>query len=437
MRVIVVGGGFAGVSAAIALTDAGHTVELHEVPSSLGGRAHHFPPPPGFPVPLDNAPHLFSGAYHATFALLERLGRENLFHRVDPLEIDWLLPGGSSVSLKAAPLPGPFHLLGGLLASDAFSLRAKMDLARHLLSFRDLTPGGHTVAQYLDETHADRETRKRFWEPLTRAVVNMPPEEAPLEGLTSTVPRMFLGPRHDTAFVIPRLPLSDLFGDSVSRALEQKGGRVHLKSTVESLHAHDGRVQTAQTTQGERLHADAWVLAVPPHRLTSLLPEEPWANLQGSLGTSPIVAAHFYLERPILEGHFACLDGAKFEWVFNRNRNWDLPLPGQVLSLISSSDRDLASQDLDALSDLAWRELFERLPEASGVRVLAKRANKELSATFAWTLANSAHRPTPRTPLANLFLAGDWTDTGLPATIEGAVLSGRKAADLLLDPAGR
>jgi zeta-carotene desaturase len=431
MRVIVVGGGFAGVSAAVTLADRGHAVELHEIHSALGGRAHHVPPPPGFPVPLDSGPHLFSGAYHETLDLLQKLGRENVFHWIDPLELNWLLPGGTSVSLNAVPLPAPFHLAWGLLLSDAFTFRHKCGLLSDLWSLRSIEPHGKTVAQYLDENMVAAQVRKRFWEPLTRAIINMPPELAPLEGLTSTVPRMFFGNRKDASFAVARMPLSDIFGDSVSRFLEKHQSRVFLRSIVESVQTHDGRVQSAQTNTGEKLHADAWVFAVPPARLAQLLPEVTWANHTEALGSSPIVSAHFFLDHPIWEGHFACLDGARFEWLFNRNQNWDLPIQGQVLSLLASADKDLAAKNEKDLLEIAWKELTDRCPEASGAKVLAERVTKEMNATFAWTLVNGSHRPVARTPLSNLALAGDWTATGLPATIEGAVISGRLAAESL------
>lgn len=433
MRVIVVGGGFAGVSAAVALAKSGCSVELHEKHSALGGRAHHVPPPPGFPVPLDNGPHLFSGAYRETFDLLEILGRSDAFHWMSPLRLRWLLQGDEDVSLHAAPLPSPLHLAWGLLFTDAFPVRSKIDLTRDLLALRSMETRGWTVQRFLEDRKTDAITRRRFWEPLTRAVVNMQPSQAPLEGLAAPVRRMFFGRAKDSAFAVAKVPLGEIFGDSVGRFLEQHHGRVCFRSTIENIRVQDGRVQDAQTTDGEKLRADAWVLAVLPVQLAQLLPEEPWADLSGALGASPIVSAHLHLDRPVFQGHFACLEGARFEWVFNRNLNWGLPLRGQILSFVASADPDLARSNVKDLSALALKELIERVPAAAEARILGERVTKEMSATIAWTPANTAKRPGARTPLANLALAGDWTDTGLPATIEGAVVSGRLAAETLLE----
>jgi squalene-associated FAD-dependent desaturase len=431
MRVVVVGGGFAGISAAVTLAEQGHGVELHETRATLGGRVHHGPPPAGFPVPLDNGPHLFSGAYHETFSLLRRLGRDNPFHWIDPLRLDWFLPGGDMVSLKAAALPAPLHLACGLLTSNAFTFREKADLFGTLLALRRAEGKDLTIAQYLSERKCTHKTLQLFWDPFTRAVANMQPEDAPLEALTSTLPKMFFGSRRDSAFAVARVPLGDLIGESVGNFLERHGGHLALRSSVESVQVQDGKVHFAQTTSGAKLHADAWVFAVPPTRLAQLFPDEPWIPSGETLGSSPIVTAHFYLDRSVMDLHLACLPGAKFEWVFNRNRNWDLTLKGQILSLLSSADPDLAGRPEPELLDLAWRELVERCPRAAAAERLAGRVTKEMSATFAWTPASGSLRLPARTPLSNLALAGDWTATGLPATIEGAVLSGRLAAETI------
>jgi len=430
MRIIIVGGGFAGVSAAVALAEAGHQVSLHEARASLSGRVHHVPPPPGFPAPLDNGPHLFSGAYHETFSLFKKLGRENLFHWVDPLKLDWFLPGGKTVSLKAARLPAPFHLAWGLLSSNAFSFHEKSELSSTLFALRRAKPSRQTVAQFLSERKTSGNTLKLFWEPFTRAVANMPPENAPLDALTSTLPRMFLGNRRDSAFAVARVPSGDLFGDSVELFLKQHQGCLVLRSTVESIHIQSGLILSAQTATGEKLQADGWVLAVTPAHLAQLLPNEHWVPSPESLGASPIITAHFHLDRNVMAPHFACLSGSRFEWVFNRNLNWDLAIKGQLLSVLASADKSLAILPEKELLEIAWKELIERCPRAAQANRLAQRVTKEMSATFAWTPASAVLRPTAQTPIANLALAGDWTATGLPATIEGAVQSGLRAASL-------
>jgi zeta-carotene desaturase len=431
LRVIVVGGGFAGVAAAVALSEAGHRVELHEARSSLGGRSYHVPAPDGFPVPLDNGPHLFLGCYHQTFALLDKLGRDRLFHWIDPMELTWLLPGGKRVSLRAGSLPAPFHLIWGLLGSDAFPFAEKISLMKSIGRLHRLSLPGQTVAQFLSESQAGPVSRARFWGPFTRAVVNMMPEEAPLEALASALRLSFFIARRNGAFVVAKIPLGDLWGGSVGTFLAVHGGRLRLGSRVESVEIKGNRVVSACNAGGEKLEADAWVSAVPPAALLRLFPGEPWVKPLEKLGHSPMVCVHLHLDRPVLQGHLACLEGARFEFLFNRNANWDLRIPGQVLSFVGSADRDLVAKNEGELLDLARSELVARCPGASEARVLAGRVTKEMSATFAWTLTSGPLRPGAGSPLPNLALAGDWTDTGLPATIEGAVRSGISAAQSL------
>jgi len=431
MRIHVVGGGFAGVSAAVRLAESGHAVHLFESRGALGGRCNSVAPPPGFPLPLDNGPHLFMGAYHETRALLETLRIPDPFHWIDPLTLAWLLPGGRRVSLEAAPLPAPFHLLFGLLESDAFSPGDKRRLVLALVKLRFARYPGLTVVQFVKREGFGLGAQDRFWGPLTRAICNVAPEQAPLEALAEVFRKAFFGRRFDSALAVPRVPLGEILGDSVARYLADRGGEVHLREGFTAMGRDDLQL-VGQTPKAEALRADAWVLAVPPERLAALLPGELWAQPPAGLGKSPIVTAHLRLSHPVLEGHLVGLSGAAFEWVFNRNANQDLRMEGQVLSLVCSADEALAKKPESELLALAWGELRDRCPAAKKAELVAGRVTKEPAATFRLTLETAPLRPGPSTPLPKVVLAGDWTDTGLPATVEGAVLSGRMAAGNLL-----
>jgi zeta-carotene desaturase len=255
----------------------------------------------------------------------------------------------------------------------------------------------------------------------------MQPDRAPLKAMGNVIRRAFFISRGHSDLGLPARPLGEILGGSVEQALSSRDGSVRLKTGVARIEI-DGERLKGFTAQDETLEADAWVFAVPPDRLAALFPREPWAQVLPRLGKSPIVTAHLYLSRVVMDGHLIGLPGAEFEWVFNRNANWDLDIPGQVLSLVSSADKNLQACPEAELTALAFALLKDRLPGARKCELRAARVTREPAATFEWTPDSDAWRPGPSTPLPGVFLAGDWTDTGLPATLEGAVISGRRAA---------
>jgi hydroxysqualene dehydroxylase len=441
-KAIVVGGGYAGVSAATALAEAGVAVDLLESRGFLGGRVYSTAPSDPFPAQVDNGPHLFMGCYQETLRLLERLGEKDALRWIDPLGLDWLVPGGGKVGLHCLSLPAPLHLATGLLLSNAFPLVEKFRMVTALRTFAKkpfkIVPGLATVGDLLDATRQGPVSRERFWGPLTRAVMNLPPETASLEGMGEVLHRVFFAKRSDSALGISARPLSGIGFPQVASYLSARGGQVHLHEGVRSFDP-DGRVPTVTTGSGKDLTADVLVWAVPPSTLSALWPKETWlfADHAEELGKSPIVSVHVILKEPLLQGDLLGLSGARFEWVFNRNENWGWkgagPLRGaQYLSFTASAAEDLARMKDPELLGLALQELVQRLPVGEELKVLHSKVTREMAATFAWTSAAGPLRPPCETPIPGVFLAGDWTDTGLPATIEGACLSGHKAAKAVL-----
>lgn len=454
-KVIVVGGGYAGLAAATALAEEGHSVELLESKGFLGGRAYSTGPTGHFPVMADNGPHLFMGCYAETLQMFRRIGVEKNLHWIDPLALSWLTPGGKRVSLKCASLPAPFHLVWGLFTSNAFPWREKTSMVRALSAFSrkpfKVPAGVETVAQFLDATGQGPLSRERFWGPICNSVMNVPADVAPLQGLGEVLHRVFFGSRKDSALGITRSPLSEMVSVQVRKFLESKGAVVHLHEGVQEFTIRD-RVFEIRTRSGAVYTGDALVFAVPPSSLSALWPPGAWeaASYFSQMGKSPILSVHVILSKPVVEGHLVGLSGAKFEWVFNRDLNWDFRNMGvdtpkvstqpslapsleaqgqaQYLSFTASAAEDLARLKDPELVSLAWKELSDRCPAAQGVEILHSKVTREMAATFVWNKETDRFRPPCATPYPNVFLAGDWTDTGLPATLEGACLSGHRAA---------
>jgi len=433
----VVGGGYAGVSAATALAEAGVPVDLLESRGFLGGRVYSTAPSPSFPAPVDNGPHLLMGCYRETFKLFKRLGAASDFHWVDPLALSWVSPGGARTSLNCLSLPAPFHLLLGLLSSSAFPGSEKLKLMAALAPFAvrpfPLPPKIRTVENWMGFTRQGPTTRERFWTPFCRAVMNVPPAVAPIRALGGVLNRVFFGKRRDSALVVAAKPLSEIAFPQALEYLAARGSQAHLREGVQKLNLVSGPFGL-ETASGKKFTADVLILALPVRSLEALWGGAglPPPGEEARLGKSPIVSVHLILEKPVLRGHLEGFAGADFDWAFNRSANWGLSGPTQYVSLVSSGDPDLAAKNEKEILIRAWEELQSRFPALAGTQPLHSKVTKEMSATFIWSEASGAFRPKTATPFPNVFLAGDWTDTGLPATIEGACLSGHRAAQKAL-----
>ncbi len=435
-KVIVVGGGFAGISAATALAEKGHRVELLESRGFLGGRVYSTAPSENFPAPADNGPHLLMGCYHETLKLFQRLGVQEPFHWLDPLRLSWMVKNRSPVSLNCAIFPAPYHIAWGLLSSDAFPFGEKLALALAIRAFSKkpfvLKPGVKTVDQFLNATQQGPLVRERFWIPLCNAVMNVPVEKAPMEGLGEVLHRIFFGSRKDSALAIPTRPLSELGFPQVIPYLESKESYVYFHEGIQAFQV-EGKTFQLISRSGKTFTGDALIWAVPPTSLFALWPLDTWPAMEAlpKLGKSPILSVHLILSKKVTSGQMVGLSGARFDWVFNRNANWGWQGEGQYLSFTASAAGDLAGRSEKELVSLALKELQDRCPPFQSLEILYSKVTREMAATFTWTKETDPLRLPCETPFPHVFLAGDWTNTGLPATIEGACLSGHRAAEKL------
>jgi zeta-carotene desaturase len=422
------------------LSEAGHVVDLLESRSSLGGRVYSIPATDNFPAPVDNGPHLLMGCYAETLVLLKRLGENKPFRWVDPLKLTWFDRGGAVLKLDCAPLPAPFHLAWGLLTSNAFPWGEKMAMVKALQRFAQkpfsLPQNALTLDRFLEATHQGPRSRERFWAPLCNAVMNVPPDQAPIQGLGEVLNRIFFRTRRDSALAIPASPLSEMAFPKVGAFLGKNGGKVLTGEGIQSFTAN-GNGFSLTSRSGKDFTADALIWAIPPSNLSALWPEGTWDKPKDwpRLGKSPIVSVHVILSGSVTQEAMVGLPGARFEWVFNRNADWGWKGKGleQYLSFTASAAEGLGTMKDVELVEFAMKELRERCPAAEDLQVLHAKATREMAATFRWAVETDGLRPPCGTPYPNVFLAGDWTDTGLPATIEGACLSGHRAAQKAQD----
>jgi hydroxysqualene dehydroxylase len=403
MKVSVVGGGLAGLSAALQLVDAGVDVTLYEARPTLGGAVQTLPEREGDPPPPpDNGQHIGLGCFHAYLGFLARIGEAGSYAR-RRLELPVIDEHGAAVGIRPSPK--------ALLQYPHLPMRDRVRIPVVTARCRLLRPHpGETFGDVLRRLGTSDLAVERFWDVFVRPALNLPCDEADAAAGLFVVRTAFLGPRSNGDLILPARPLGAMHGDAAGAALERAGAVIRLGARVESL---------------DELDADAVVVAVPPAESGRLLGEP-----DPGLEDSPIVSVHLLFDRPILNVPLAALLSSDAHWVFDRGAlTGHEPVDGgQYLTVVSSGVPGLLQVRGRELVDRLARELTDRLGSAE---LVWSRVSREPYATIA--LRPGTVRPGVATARPNVARAGAWTDTGWPATMESAVRSGRFAAQRLLD----
>jgi squalene-associated FAD-dependent desaturase len=445
MKVVVIGGGFAGLAAAIALQERRHEVVLLERRGVLGGRATSFRDAVSG-EDVDNGTHLMIGAYSATLDLVRRAGASDLLLPQENLKIEWVDEKGTT-ALDCPPLAAPLHLLAGLLGLRV-PLGVKLQALRLGLAVRfGRPPEGLTLAEYFRRTGQGETARRLLWDPLALAIVNESPERAAAVLFHRVYQEAFLHDHWASRLVFLRRGWGVLL-ERLATYFEGRGGRVRCGARAEAIELDGGgvsgvryaqralareEIQAGRGPDSSVESADAVVSAVPAHALPPLLPEEwrgqpPFADLP-RLGRSPIVSVEMWLDRRVVDRPMLGLRGCEVEWVFDKGRLFGREgAPQHLAFIVSAAFRSAPKKNAELVeaAEGALRRYFPAMAEAKVERTLVLR---EPDATFASSPQTEALRPGPDTAIPGLVLAGDWTDTGLPATIEGAARSGLRAAE--------
>lgn len=428
-HIAVIGGGFAGLSAAVRLSHQGHRVTLLERRRHLGGRAYSFTDPTTGDT-VDNGQHLFMKCYRATREFLSLIGASENLHFQSRFAIDFHHPQQGDVRLSIPRyLPRPCNLLVGFMRFKAIGFSDALAL-RHLDLKTDVPPD-LSVANWLSQNQQPPRLRTAFWYPLCLAALNEPPERAPAHLLQAVLREAFFGPSDGANIGFSRTGLSALYTHQAQTFVEAHGGSVRLGTAISSL---DLDPLTLHLRSGEILRPDACICAVTPPALSKLLPPNALPELGRILAQfqpSPILSVNLWFDRPIASPPFVGLLGGQMEWLFNKPLIFgksDRASEGHI-ALVASAAHHLADRSEAALITLARRELADVLPATRNARLRHARTVCEHRATYSLPLG----QPPPGTVTKHpaLFLAGDWTDTGLPGTIESAVRSGFSAADVL------
>jgi len=417
-KIVVIGGGFAGLSAAVFLADLGYKVEVLEGSPKLGGRAYSFIDGETNSE-IDNGQHILMGCYAETIRFLKIIGAEKNFKFQERLRINFLTDRAKLYRLEATQLFYPLNLLFGLLNFEALNFIDRLILLKffiRLYFYKDEDLKRLSVHQWLSMEKQNEKVRKAFWDLLVIGALNTSAEKASAKIFYDILKSIFFSNNKAATIILPSGGLSESYCIDAGRFIEKKGGIINLSEQVLNLEITGNNVNGIITSQRTLTGFDFIVGAVPWFALEKFYKDE---NVYTSFESSPILTIHLWLKENRLKEDFYGLIDSPVQWIFNHKDH---------ITLVTSNAGNLIEKPGDELFELAADEL-KKYAEIKRNEIRAFKVVKEKRATFIPDNRITGRRPGTRTKIRNLFLAGDWINTGLPSTIESAVKSGRMAAE--------
>jgi squalene-associated FAD-dependent desaturase len=454
----IVGGGLAGLAAAVALCEAGFRVEIFEAKRQLGGRAGSFVDPTTGET-IDHCQHVAMGCCTAFLDLCRRTNIAHLLRREDVLH--FFSPEGKRYDVRASHwLPPPLHLLPSLLRLGYLSWVDKLCIAWGMLRLvlQHRIDDDATVGQWLNLSRQTQQAIDRFWSVILVSALGEEMQQAPLSAARKVFVDGFLARRDDWNLYVPSVPLNELYENGIGRWLREREVQVHLESRVERVVAQDDHVHGIGMQDDVLCEFDFTVLAVDWQAFPALLPirllSQLFPNRFGESATrwrdliwgSPITGIHLWFDRRITDLPHAVFVGRLAQWVFARPEAHPDAVPSKAVQdftalgnqshyyqVVISASRHLLDRPRHEVISEVLSDLSCAFPAARGAKLLHSRVVTHPSAVFSCV---PNFRPPQQTPLRNLFLAGDWTATGWPSTMESAVRSGFLAAEAIVRASG-
>ena len=424
---VVVGGGFAGLSAAVRLTKRGARVLVLEARSRLGGRATAFPDRETGEL-VDNGQHVLLGCYTETLAFLADIDAMDNVSVQPRLSVTMIDRDGQQTTLACPPLPSPLHFLGGVFAWRALGWKDRLSVLRMAGPPRAFPD--ESVDAWLKRHGQTARIREMLWEPLALAALNQPVNDAVAPPFARVLAEMLGGGAKASAIILPAKPLHLMYAEPARTFIERAGGSVRMGAPAKVV-VERGRV--AVEAAGDRWTPRAVVSTVPWFALGDLLTGDTAAlndilDRAGAMASSPIVTVNLWFDAAVMDEPFIGLPGRDMQWVFDKRKVFGGD--ASHLSLVSSGASASVARTNTEIIAAAHAELSGALPRVRRATLVRATVVREPKATFSLAPGQPA-RPGTATPVSGLLLAGDWIDTGLPATIESAVRSGHRAAALI------
>jgi squalene-associated FAD-dependent desaturase len=437
--VAIIGGGVSGMSAACGLADSGLKVSLVERRSYLGGRASSYLHP-GVNEVIDNCQHVLFGCCTNLIALYQRIGVLDQIHWSGDMTM--IEPGGRRSVLGPSALPAPLHGLPKLMTAHAFTMADKLSLARAFSSILRSSPEGSSTESLRSWLVRHKQTSgavERFWRLVIASALNADLDAIAVPYAAKVIRELFINSAEAGRMGMSTVPLSQLYAGAES-FLKNKGAALHLNSNIESAAWDEETSQWTITTRTGEIVTDFMILALPFEATAKLIPNLPPAEGVVELAAKidryehwPISSVHLWFDREITDMPHAVLLDREIHWMYNKGRlqPWR-ETKGSYLELVQSASREFAALPREQAVAQALDELAEFFPQVRMAKLEKAALVKEVRATFGVPPGIDAYRPSAaQSPWPNLFLAGDWTATGWPSTMESAARSGHLAAEAL------
>jgi squalene-associated FAD-dependent desaturase len=431
-RVAILGAGTSGLAAAVKLAASDSerpvAVTVFEARREAGGRTRSFIDAETGDT-LDNGQHLLMGCYTSTLEYLRTIGSEHLLMRQNSLEIPFAFPEENRISTLKLPryVPTPANLLIGLLRSDLLHTYEKLAAARFGLGIMMFRYDRHSVhfscADLFRFAHQPVTLIKKLWAPIVIGTLNLPPEKASAQVFLHIMRLAFLQNREYSSLLFPKVGLSDLLIHPAIHFLEDRGCEIRYGQQINSVASGNNLIYLE--ANGKREVFDALIFAGSYHDI-AFFPEEIRQTIP-SVTYSPIANAYFWVDKKIIDKPICGFIGTKLEWCFTKPTHY----ASELIACTKSAASDIIEKNNDEITQLFWNDIKRSFPQ-SDAKLLRSVIVKEKRATPLLDADLQLHRPKVRTPLHNIFLAGDLVQNGLPMTIEGAVRNGHKAALELL-----
>ncbi len=427
-KFVIIGGGLSGIASAVFLTHNQQNITLLEASPKLGGKAYSFQDKitENF---IDNGQHILIGAYNNTFELLKILKVENRFYYQPALKVNYVNRNKEKIFLNAKNKFYPFNLLGAILRFNILNFNEKMLLIKlfsKLPLVKETKIKNKTVLEWLKDNKQSENSVKMFWELLTVSVMNTPIKEASAKVFVSVLKKLFMKGNKASRLIIPQYGLSEIFTKPAKQYLQSRKAEINLSEKVVSIKTDGEKIKKIITIKKEYTDFDYVISAVPFYSLKKILPKLSFESLLNNKITfSPIITVHLWLNKKLFEEKFYGLLNSKIHWIFNNVNH---------ISLVISSAEKLIKLDSKKIFQICIYELKNYFPKIKNLKILHYKVIKEKRATFKSSVEYEKVRNKIISPYKNLQLAGDWTNTKLPATIEGAILSGKKVLQILSKP---
>ncbi|MEO8512834.1 MAG: hydroxysqualene dehydroxylase HpnE [Ignavibacteria bacterium] len=431
--VSVIGGGIAGLSASVFLAEKGFSVTLVEASPKFGGRAYSFFDKASG-LRIDNGKHILASWYKNTFDYLKLIGTYDKLSFQKQLEVVFRDSNGESYSLRASKLPPPLHLAGGIMGYKALELKDKLAVVRLVNKikknkFTENHLKGFNTEKLFKLTAQTDKAIDYFWKPFIIAVFNAEPQDTSAY-LFSNMIRMGFIEKGGSELVLPNDFLSDIFVEPAIEYLKQKEAIILANNRVTGFKFNDTSISSLILEDMSEIQTDFYISAVPFFNFKSMLGEDVHNRFFDGLeelSHSPIVNIHLKFDKDI-----SSIFSSEFIGLLNTSSQWVFKVTNDQVCVVISSAKEIAEKSKEFITDLALGELKICIPELIGYKVIASRVIKEMRATFVPDTRSLNNRPPSATSISNFFIAGDWTDTELPATIEGAVKSSKNCVSEIL-----